>query len=103
MFDGLQPWLIPYAQSVYYFARSAGVSPRITSVRRTYAQQEALYRRYQMGLNPFPVAPPGSSLHEHGLAFDMMTSDQGRTAGALWDWYGGQWSPSDYVHFGVRR
>ena len=44
----------------------------ITSGRRSIAQQAALWAdRFR---NPFPVAPPGRSKHEHGLAIDVPTS-----------------------------
>lgn len=44
----------------------------VTSGYRSPAQQAALYaRRFA---NPFPVAPPGSSLHERGLAVDVPES-----------------------------
>lgn len=41
----------------------------IASGFRSRAQQEALWER-RAG-NPYPVAPPGSSLHERGLAVDV--------------------------------
>jgi hypothetical protein len=41
----------------------------ISSGFRSRAQQEALWAR--RGSNPFPVARPGSSLHERGLAVDV--------------------------------
>lgn len=44
----------------------------ITSGRRSMAQQAALWaNRFR---NPFPVAPPGRSKHELGLAIDVPTS-----------------------------
>jgi hypothetical protein len=99
MFDGLIPGLGYYAGWLYTFARAQGLDPRVTSVRRTSAQQEALYRRYLAGQSQFPAAPPGRSLHERGLAFDMVTKDQGRTTGPIWNQMGGRWSPSDWVHY----
>lgn len=44
-------------------------APRITSSFRTYAQQAALYELYKSGKGNL-AAPPGSSLHESGLAID---------------------------------
>jgi len=102
MFDGLIPGLGFYAQWLFNWAVSSGLEPRVTSVRRTTAQQEALYRRYLAGLSAFPAAPPGSSLHEKGLAFDMVTSDEGKAAGAIWRQMGGFWSPKDWVHYEYR-
>lgn len=101
-FDGLVPGLGYYAQWLYNWAISQGLEPRVTSVRRTSAQQAALYRRYQLGLSDLPAAPPGQSLHEYGFAFDMVTNDHGVAAGAMWNRMGGRWSPSDWVHFEYR-
>lgn len=41
----------------------------ITSGFRSAAQQRALWSR--RATNPYPVAPPGSSMHERGLAVDV--------------------------------
>jgi len=41
----------------------------ITSGWRSRAEQEALWRN--RGSNPYPVARPGTSLHERGLAIDV--------------------------------
>jgi hypothetical protein len=41
----------------------------VTSGYRSRAQQEALWER--RASNPYPVAAPGSSLHERGLAVDV--------------------------------
>ena len=41
----------------------------VVSGYRSRAQQEALWER--RGSNPYPVAAPGSSLHERGLAVDV--------------------------------
>lgn len=41
----------------------------VTSGFRSPAQQRALWAR--RAANPYPVAPPGSSMHERGLAIDV--------------------------------
>jgi D-alanyl-D-alanine carboxypeptidase len=41
----------------------------ITSGYRSPAEQAALWAR--RGSNPYPVAPPGTSMHERGLAVDV--------------------------------
>jgi uncharacterized protein YcbK (DUF882 family) len=41
----------------------------VVSGYRSPAEQEALWER--RGSNPYPVAPPGRSLHERGLAVDV--------------------------------
>jgi len=48
----------------------------------------------------YPVAKPGTSLHEAGLAVDLV-SDDNAWLGEVWQYWGGQWSPSDVVHFGA--
>lgn len=52
--------------------------------------------------NPYPVAPPGRSKHNYGLAWDM-TGDREllRQAGQLWVSWGGRWFESDPIHFEV--
>lgn len=49
-----------------------GVPVPITSGYRTREQQAALHAR--RGANPYPVAPPGTSRHEQGLAVDVPLS-----------------------------
>jgi LAS superfamily LD-carboxypeptidase LdcB len=96
-FAGLQPWAIPYAQYLYQVAEYNGLRPRITSVFRTYQQQAVLYQRYLRGMSSLPAAPPGRSLHERGLAFDMVT-DYPEALGAVWNSMGGRWFAADPVH-----
>lgn len=98
-FEGLVRLLQPHADNLYAWAEWMGLNPRITSVRRSRAQQEVLYERYKAGLNPYPVLPPGMSMHELGLAFDMVC-DNPRVVGAGWKRLGGTWGgKSDPVHF----
>lgn len=99
----LIPELQPFARDLVGAAGAAGLQPRITSTRRSTAEQTRLYRRYLAGLNPFPVAPPGTSAHEFGFAFDMVVSplDALTDVGAYWQAQGGIWGGefSDPVHF----
>lgn len=104
--DGLHPDLRPYAEELVHLLRQHGYRATITSVRRTRSQQAALYARWLRGENPYPVAPPGSSAHEHGLAFDMDVrtssgADGAPDAGAVWRSWGGAWNQRDRVHFGI--
>ena len=89
-FRGLNPTLIPAAEWLFNAALAAGLRPRVTSVFRTRQQQAVLYDRYLRGMSLLPAAPPGKSLHEKGLAFDMVTEDPS-TVGATWKALGGQW------------
>lgn len=107
VFDGLVPALRPAANALFKVASDAGYRPRVTSVRRSLAEQTVLWNRYQRGESDLPAAPPGTSQHEHGLAFDMVVVNNYRSReqaalGALWRSWGGRWEPSDPVHFFVR-
>jgi len=100
MFDGLQPWLRPYAIWFYQVAEMNGLQPRITSVYRSYAKQQMLRDRWERGLSDLYAAPPGQSKHQYGLAFDMVSRDN-TALGNLWKQMGGKWWPTDYPHFEV--
>jgi hypothetical protein len=61
------------------------------------------------GARGLPALPPGSSLHEQGLAFDLARPgiDPFRDQllpmlGEVWNSWGGRWSAKDPVHFEVR-
>lgn len=97
-FSGLQPWLRPHAQALLgYFPRL-----RVTSVYRSRTQQLRLWNNRHR--NPYPVAPPGQSLHEYGLAWDMVGPPELlEEAGRIWNSWGGHWSPADRIHFEVRN
>lgn len=93
-FNGLQPWLRPYAKAL--LEQFPGLT--ITSVFRSYSEQLALYRKRRT--NPYPVAPPGRSYHGFGRAWDMVgDSATLRRAGAVWNSWGGTWSVRDEIHF----
>lgn len=106
--SALIPELQPFARALLGVAGSAGLQPRITSTRRSYAEQTRLYRRFLAGQNPYPVAPPGTSAHEAGYAFDMMIQDVPRRMivdledlGSVWKSWGGVWGGDfkDPIHF----
>lgn len=102
MFAGLQPYLVPYAEYFYRALATAGLRPRITSVFRSKQRQAVLYDRFRRGLSGgLPAAPPGRSLHERGLAFDLVVTPLSAAAqvGQFWQQMGGRWYPSDPVHF----
>src|SRR5229473_7353344 len=82
-------------------AGRAGLLPRITSTVRSNSEQRRLYNRFLAGQAGYPVAPPGQSAHEYGLAFDMVVSPMDALAdvGAYWVGKGGVWSVRDAVHF----
>jgi len=104
---GLRAELVPYfrwiVQVIQYYDRTA----RVSSGYRSGAEQALLYRRFQQGLMPGPVAPPGYSYHEYGRAIDVLASEQAlAAAGAQWQALGGQWGGNfrgagkyDPIHF----
>lgn len=51
-------------------ASKSGVTLRINSAYRSSAEQAVLYAQYQAGEGPI-AAPPGSSMHNKGLAIDF--------------------------------
>lgn len=82
--------------------RSRGINAVVTSTFRTRSEQRFLFDQFQRGLTSFPVAPPGTSRHEFGLAVDMVAIppsglstlvDVMRSVGFRWA------GPSDSVHF----
>jgi len=92
--NGLAPWLRPYAEYLIAQSREA----RLTSTFRSYSEQLALWRNRSK--NPYPVAPPGRSYHEHGRAFDLSASPSELTRlGGIWVAMGGTWSQTDRIHF----
>jgi len=79
----------------------------VTSGRRDRIKQARLYDDWRRGKSKIPAAPPGSSLHEYGLAVDMarigvdpMTDPLLAYLGRLWTYYGGVYGGArDPVHF----
>lgn len=98
----LNPVVRPYFEWLVQVGQHLGLNPRVTSTLRSREDQARLYRDYLAGKSRFPAAPPGSSLHEHGLAVDLVSSDNA-LLGAIWKHYArGFWSESDSVHYDVR-
>lgn len=94
---GLQPFLQPYARALVALAPGT----RVTSTYRSYTEQLRLWNNRSN--NPYPVAPPGQSLHQYGLAFDLdAPADTLAFLGEVWNYWGGHWSTADPIHFEVR-
>jgi len=103
----LEPWLQPYAQYLVDVGNSQGWRISLNSVYRSFAAQQTLYARYLRGQSAYPVAPPGRSLHQYRVAFDLnvrqgSSSPEQAALGDLWNRMGGSWSPKDPVHFAIR-
>jgi len=89
------------ANDLVLAAGRAGLLPRITSTIRSNSEQRRLYNRFLAGQAGYPVAAPGYSAHEYGLAFDMVVSPMEALAdvGYTWQQWGGGWNGADAVHF----
>lgn len=83
-----------------------GIPIRVNSALRSTAQQQKLYDN--RANNPYPVAVPGTSKHELGLAVDVVPV--GARSSAIWETigqtgeslglrWGGRFSKPDYPHF----
>ena len=98
---GLHPALAAIKRNLPSVARSLGFSARVTSGYRSRASQTRLYNRYIQGLQPYPVAPPGTSDHERGLALDVVSTNPDElvrlltSAGLFWA------GEDDPVHFSL--
>lgn len=94
----------PYAEWLVELATWAGAQPRVTSTTRTHAKQQSLYEAYQQGRSPYPAAPPYSSAHEYGYAFDMVINDPNARDAVVSAWrsegggYGGEEDPVHFYH-----
>lgn len=101
-FSKLDPRFRPAAEWLFYVAQYNRLNPILTSAYRSRTDQQRLYNRYLRGEMPYPVAPPGRSLHNFGLAIDMVSRNNA-ALGAYWESLGGVWGGKrDPVHFGVR-
>lgn len=90
---GLVPWMrLPAEVLVSHYHLT------VTSVYRSPSEQRKLWNARHH--NPYPVAPPGTSMHEQRRAFDAVgPAGNLRAAGAWWRSIGGRWFESDPIHF----
>jgi len=98
--------LYPLASAFVQWAQAGGHRVTVTSARRSRAKQARLYRAWLRGESRIPALPPGRSLHERGLAWDMVGDDL-PMLGRAWESLGGQWGGRsklgyDPVHFQLR-
>jgi LAS superfamily LD-carboxypeptidase LdcB len=100
----LQPKMRRAAQLLLQAAPALGASTvRVTSAKRSRAQQTQLYKNFLAGKAAFPAAPPGQSKHEQGLAVDIVVTPAAAqiALGQWWRKVGGIWGGSfqDPIHF----
>jgi len=98
---GLHPALSAIRRNLPRVARSQGFDARVTSAYRSPAKQAWLYNRWLQGLQAYPVAPPGTSDHERGLALDVVSTNTPALVALLTNaglfWAG----EADPVHFSL--
>ncbi len=102
--------LVPYAKYLYKIGKYYDGKLVVTSARRSIAKQRTLYNNYIRGISKIPAAPPGGSLHQHGLAFDLarigidpLGDPLLNYLGRVWTSWGGRWGGErDPVHFQPR-
>ncbi len=112
----LDPRFAPYAEMFFQYLHDLDARFVITSTRRTYAEQEALYNRMlenkAAGRPFYTTLPPGTSQHERGLAFDVVRLNVDphtddillNDVGPHWRAIGGTWGGvHDPIHFGAPR
>lgn len=119
---GLDPRFRETATAFCVWLSEQGVPVTITSGHRSSAKQRQIWEKAQRGESGgLPALPPGRSLHEHGLAFDMVVTGVPRprtrsdpyaplyaAIGHVWKSIGGQWggdAPVGYdpVHFQMKQ
>jgi len=72
---GLEPDIRVQAECAFRLAHSYGLTPVVTSTRRSWAEQLVLRQKWERGLSEFPANQPGDSAHQFGLAFDSWVPD----------------------------
>lgn len=97
----VHPKLRTIARNLPRVAKANGFQVRITSGYRSRSVQAKLYRDYLNGTALYPVNPPGTSLHEKGMALDILSTNQNALASLLTS-IGLTWGgPSDPIHFQI--
>jgi hypothetical protein len=95
----VHPTLRKVAANLPKVSRGRGYEVRVTSGYRSYATQKKLYLDYINGRSLYPANPPGQSMHEKGLAIDVVSNNENDTV-ALLTSIGLVWAgPDDPIHF----
>lgn len=106
----LHPALVPWAKWLYAVGKQYDGRLVVTSAYRSPAKQSRLYQRWVTGQSQIPAAPPGRSLHQYRLAFDLARIGIDPLNDPLLTWLGSVWvqvggrygGRVDPVHFDVR-
>jgi lambda family phage tail tape measure protein len=109
--DTARQRLQDYANRLVERAAAEGIDLKVTSLVRSRDEQQRLYDAWlARGKTGLPAAPPGTSKHEQGLAFDVSIQgggspeqwqrlgQVGKSMGLRW---GGDFSRADPVHFEI--
>lgn len=107
--SGLDVRLRPWADWIIGVGRYYDSRLVVTSGFRDIAKQAKLYEAYIRGQSSIPAAPPGRSLHNYGLAFDLARIGVDPFQDPLLTWLGQVWvqvggrygGAVDPVHFAV--
>ena len=102
--------LAPWAKYLYDIGKYYDGKLVVTSAFRSAAKQARLYEAYKRRESVIPAAPPGRSLHQYGMAFDLARIGIDPIGdpllawlGEVWTSWGGQWGGArDPVHFQPR-
>lgn len=98
-FTGIDPRLRERAELTVLYAQRLGIPVEVTSVRRTEGEQRKLYAKFQAGKAKYPTAPPGTSAHQFGVAWDSVVPERWLpTWTAIRRAMGWKVSESDIIH-----
>lgn len=112
----LLPEVRPYARKLVLSAAAQGITIKVTSGLRSYAEQDAIYAKGRTaGGVIVTYARGGQSNHNFGIAFDVSVFNKGNyqpngaeysTVGPLGEAlgleWGGRWSKPDRPHYQLR-
>jgi len=98
----LHPQLVPWAQWIFSVGKYNDGRLVVTSARRTPSKQSELYNNWIRGRSQIPANRPGTSLHEHGWAFDLARLGVDPLADPLLAWLGALWESVGGRHGGAR-
>lgn len=85
----------------------------IASGKRSFAEQEALFKQFVDLYGPNKVRPPGTSRHEAGMAIDIVIdrcvsyTEKYAVVGKMWEDLGFTWGKNDeldeYWHYEIKH